>query len=327
MKNWMLGLSIGTVLICGFFLLEKDHQIAGARLRAEAAEQQRDAAAIEAAQQDKRARQLQAQLPETRASTEEKAANKETLRQSPAATAVNREQKNPLLRDPKIRKAMEAEAKEGIEKNIKSLFKAGLTEQLHLDEGRSAALYELLKQKQDLFWNKMLLPLMTGEIAEGDMAAAGEALKTALEENKGKLHDLLGEDGLSTYDWFEKTEGARDEYKQLNAKLAKAGQQLGEQQQQQLYSIMTDEHANFKMHYNFDDPSQLDLDHWYNNFTDDKLEVCGQDVEALNERMVQRAQAVLTSDQLDAFRELLAERSLKARFVVMTTTAMMARSR
>ena len=73
--------------------------------------------------------------------------------------------------------------------------------------------------------------------------------------------------------------------------------------------------------------SQLDFEHWYDNFTDDKLEICGQDIEALNDRMVQRAQAVLSADQLDTLRELLAERSLKARFVVMTTTAMMARSR
>src|SRR5438132_1395879 len=111
MKNWMLGLSIGTVLICGFFLLEKDHQIAGARSRAEAAEQQRDAVALEAAQQSKKAWQLRAQLRETQARTGEKAAGKEILRQKPAPTAGNREQKNRLLRDPKMRKAMEAEAK------------------------------------------------------------------------------------------------------------------------------------------------------------------------------------------------------------------------
>jgi hypothetical protein len=244
-----------------------------------------------------------------------------TLMKGPA------EPKNSLFRDPRMRKAMEAEAREGTEKNIKSLFKAGLAGQLHLDEAGTAALYQLMTQQRELLWNKMLLPMMTGEIAESDMAAAGQAIKTAFEENRAQMRELLGDNGMSTYEWFEKTEGARDEYKDLNSKLAKAGQQLTEQQQQQLYAVITDEHANFKMRYNFDDPSQLDMEHWYTNFTDDKLEVCGQDIEALNERMLQRAQTVLTSDQLDTFRELLAERSLKARFVVMTTTAMMAKGR
>lgn len=328
MKNWMLGISILGVLVFGFLLLEKDRQIAGARSRAEAAEQQRDEVAVEAEQQGKKARQLQAQLRETRTRVEKPISEVETRTPKlTETTAADREQKNPLFRDPKLRKAMEAEAKEGIEKNIKSLFKAGLAEHLHLDEGQSAGLSQLLTKKRELFWNKMLLPMMTGEIVEADMTAAGQAIRSAFAENKAQLQELLGDNGLATYEWFEKTEGAREEYKDLNAKLAKSGQQLSEQQQQQLYGILTDEHSNFKMHYAFEDPAQLDLDHWYNNFTEDKLEVCGQDVEALNERMLQRAQTVLTGDQLDIFREMLAERSLKAKFVVTTTTAMLARQR
>jgi hypothetical protein len=326
MKNWMIGLSVMAVVICGFLLLEKDRQIAGARSRAEAAEQQRDEAAVEAVQQGERARQLQARLRATRPPLEERAPEALTPKAA-QATTISREPRNPLFRDPRMRKAIEAEAKEGVERNIKSLFKAGLAEQLNLDEAGSARLRELLTQKSKLFWNKMLLPMMTGEIAEPEMAAAGAAMKSAFEENKAQLRDLLGENGLSTCEWFEKTEGARDEYKDLNAKLTKAGQQLNEQQQQQLYSILTDEHASLKLHYNFDDPAQLDLDHWYDNFTEDKLEVVGQDMEALNERMLERAKTVLTTDQLDTFRELLAERSIKARFVVMTTTAMLAKQR
>jgi len=326
MKNWILGTSVIVVVICGFLLLEKDRQIAGARSRAEAAERQRDEAAVEAAHQGQKARQLQARLQATRPTTQKDASASETLApRFTEATVVNREPRNPLFRDPRMRKALETEAKEGTEKNIKSLFKAGLAEQLNLDDAGSARLSALLTQKSELFWNKMLLPMMTGEISEADMGAAGEAIKTAFEENKMQLRELLGENGMSTYEWFEKTEGARDEYKDLNTRLGEAGQSLSEHQQQQLYAILTDGHANFKMHYDFDDPTQLDMQHWYNNFTEDKLEVCGQDMEALNDRMVQQAQTVLTPEQLDVFKELLAERSLKARFVVMTTTAMLAK--
>jgi hypothetical protein len=322
MKNFLLGLSIATVVICGFLFLEKDRPRKGVASQTDVTN-------------DSKEERLIGPLSELQKSIGTHKANdkvldevqKTALPPSVTLTKGQSESKNPFFRDPRMRKAMEAEAKEGTEKNIKSLFKAGLAEQLHLDEAGSATLYKMLTQQRELLWNKMLLPMMTGEIAEQDMAATGQAIKTAFEENKAEMREFLGENGMNTYEWFEKTEGARDEYKDLNTKLAKAGQQLSEQQQQQLYAIMTDEHANFKMHYNFDDPSQLDMEHWYNNFTEDKLEVCGQDFEALNERMLQRAQTVLTPDQVDTFRELLAERSLKARFVVMSTTAMMAKGR
>jgi len=328
MKNWLLAFSIAAVLATGFLLLRKDNEVAAARSRAEAAERQKHEFAAAAARQQKRATELQELLRETRDTSAARGAGRAALQQELIRSATgDSAQKNRLLRDPKIRKAMIAEAREGIEKNIKSLFKAGLAQELQLDESGSAQLAGLLTQKRALFWDKMLMPMMTGEIAEADMPAAGQAIRSAVDENKRQLRDLLGEEGLRTYEWFEKTEGARDEYKQLDAKFVKAGQQLTEQQQTQLYAILTDEHANFKMHYDFEDPAQLDLDHWYNNFSEDKLDVCGQDVEALNERMLQRAQALLSADQLDIFRELLAQRSLKARFVVMTTSAMLARQR
>jgi hypothetical protein len=317
MKNFLLGLSIATVVICGFLLLEKDHPGKGTTIQTEATVESPVA-------------EMRVDLPAESSRSQKQPPNhipRETAQSASSASMNGRgEPRNPLFKDPRMRQAMEAEAREGIEKNIKALFKAGLAEQLHLDDAGSAALYKLLTQQRELLWNKMLLPMMTGEIAESDMAATGQAIKTAFEENKAQLRELLGDNGMSTYEWFEKTDGARDEYKDLGAKLDKVGQQLNEQQQQQLYALMTDEHANFKMHYNFDDPAQLDMQNWYNNFTEDKLEVCGQDLEALNERMLQRAQAVLTQDQLDTFRELLSERSVKARFVVMTTTAMMAKA-
>jgi hypothetical protein len=319
MKNFLLGLSIATVVICGFLLLEKDHSNKGTSSQSEPVV-------------DRTGTEMTAKVDHLpgRSDIQTKPQNDSAGEVAPSTSTTSMKgqgPKNPLFRDPRMRKALEAEAKDGTERNIKALFKAGLAEQLHLDEAGSAALYKLLTQQRELLWNKMLLPMTTGEIAESDMAAAGQAIKTAFEGNRAQMQELLGDNGMSTYEWFEKTEGARDEYKDLNAKLAKAGQELTEQQQQELYGVMTDEHANFKMHYNFDDLSQLDMEHWYNNFTEDKLEVCGQDLEALNERMLRRAQTVLTADQLDTFRELLAERSLKARFVVMTTSAMMARGR
>jgi hypothetical protein len=322
MKNFLLGLSIATIVICGFLLLEKEHPGKGTTTHTETSVDQPSAEG-DRIQADR--------LPAESSGGQRQLKNHDAPKTAPQTSAALMkgpgEPKNPLFRDPRMRKAMEAEAREGTEKNIKSLFKAGLAEQLHLDDAGSAELSKLLTQQRELLWNKMLLPMMTGEIAENDMAATGEAIRSAFEENKAQMRELLGENGMRTYEWFEKTEGAREEYKSLNANLAKAGQQLSEAQQQQLYDIMTDEHANLKMHYNFEDPSQLDMEHWYNNFTEDKLEVCGQDLEALNERILQRAQAVLTPDQVDSFRELLSERSVKARFVVMTTTAMMAKGR
>jgi hypothetical protein len=328
MKKSIFGFSILAILLTGYFLLKKDDEAARARARAALAEEQKEEIADKAARQEGRMKELQMQLRQAQAKAAQPPSKTEALQeQMIGAVAKNSALKNRILSDPKMRKAMEAEAREGTEKNIKSLFAAGLPAQLNLDEAQSAQLFQLLTQKRALFWDKMLLPMMTGEVEEKDMATAGQGIKAAFEENKTRLHELLGDSGLSTYEWFEKTESARDEYKQLNSQLAKAQQPLSEQQQAELNAILTDEHANFKMHYNFDDPAQLDLEHWYDNFSEEKLDVCGQDVEELNDRMLRRAQSVLTSEQLDTFRELLAQRSLKARFVVLTTSAMLARQR
>src|SRR5436190_19747987 len=133
MKNFLLGLSIATVVICGFLLLEKDRSASGTKSRIDAGEQLPDTAASVNSQHGPG--QLQDQSQGTHERTK-KALNTETA--TAVATIDHERPRNPLFRDPRMRKAMEAEASEGIEKNIKSLFKAGLAEQLHLDESQSA---------------------------------------------------------------------------------------------------------------------------------------------------------------------------------------------
>jgi hypothetical protein len=50
-------------------------------------------------------------------------------------------------------------------------------------------------------------------------------------------------------------------------------------------------------------------------------------MDRLNERMVQRAQAMLTPEQAKLFESLLRERTLQAKFVVQTTKALTGRRR
>src|SRR5262245_35586201 len=133
MKNFLLGLSIATVVICGFLLLERDHP---SKRTLSPSEVVADRPVSEMMGEG-----LQVDRHPARSEIQQRRQN-EYARETALPTSVTLmkgqgEPKNSLFRDPRMRKAIEAEAKEGTEKNIKSLFKAGLAEQLHLDEAGS----------------------------------------------------------------------------------------------------------------------------------------------------------------------------------------------
>ncbi|HWD18886.1 MAG TPA: hypothetical protein VHB20_06370 [Verrucomicrobiae bacterium] len=308
MKNWMFGLSLLAVILCGFLWQQKNRELTMVTRRD-------NVLAAEAAQDKKWARRLQAQLQATRRGA--------ASADSPGSVA----HPNPLFRDPQMKQALEEEAAEGIKKNVARLFQSGLTNRLRLSATQSQTLQELTAQKAAIFWQQMLLPLMTGEISDADMPAAGQALRQAYESNQAQMRALLGDEGMGVYDWFAKTQAARDELAKFQGEGSADAPSLTDQQAAQLTAVMEQEYATFKSQYELDDPSKMDLEHWRANFTEEKLEVVGQELEDLNDRIMQNSQTMLTPEQAAAFREFLAKQRLRGAFVMRSTTALFANSR
>src|SRR5262249_45495014 len=159
------------------------------------------------------------------------------------------------------------------------------------------------------------IPMMTAELDEAGMAASGKTTKRAYDQNTAQVRALLGDEGYEAYERFQKTQPERENVRRLTARLEEAGLALRAEPQGQLLAVMTEERLNFKFQFDLSDYSQWDFEHWYDNFTDEKLVVYGRDMEQLNDRMVERAQSVLTADQATLLKAFLADRLRQASFV------------
>jgi hypothetical protein len=326
MKNSMVGLSVVVTLLCAFLLVEKNREVAAIRARIALADQERESVAAAAALAAKQTRSLQRQLHESRAETFAKTAAAEELERQLAGTrpATNTPRTvSDVFHKEVLKEGLKAEARAGMARNVEALFHAGLAEQLHLNADQSAALRQLLIEKSSILWDKMLVPLTTGEVDDVHMADAGRAIKQELEEKSAQIRALLGDEGYQAYQSFEKAQPDRERVQKFSSAEAAAGQSLTPDQQSQLFAVMSEEHANFKFRYDPGDPAQMNFENWRDNFTEEKLQAAGQDLEQLDERVLQRAQTVLTPDQVAQLRKAFALEHFHSLVVVRTTLSMM----
>jgi len=328
MKNSILILSVAITLLCVCLVVQKNRQMEAAMARARAAENNREAIAAEAAQQQKRSRSLRAELRQSRVESVENASAAEELKRQLAAKQGTNDQAtgvSAIFRDQAMREVLKDEAKSGVARNVNALFKSGLARQLQLNDAQSEALKQLLTQKGSLMWEQFLVPMMTGEIDEGSMAAAGKNIRQALDDNAQQMRVLLGNDGYDTYQWFDKTEPERDRLDNFAKQSAGAEQPLSDDQKAQLLGFMTDERARFQFQVDIGDPSRLDYEHWYDNFTPEKIDTYSSEVEQLNDLIMQRAQSVLTPEQAALLKDFMEKQVQQSRLTARMTTAMMGR--
>ncbi|MDB6024817.1 MAG: hypothetical protein JWM68_1040 [Verrucomicrobiales bacterium] len=333
MRKSIVGLSVLVTLLCVFLLVQKNREVekvlaqaaaadAAAReaqARAAVAEEGHEAIEAKARQQEQRSKNLQAQLGETRA----KVTEAQKLRQGsnePGGKGLSE-----IFRDQAMKEMLKDEAKSGVAREVKSLFDSGLAEKLHLNPEQADALKQLLLTKGSICWEKILMPMMTGELDEAGMAAAGKSIRQELEQNAAQIRALVGDDGFNLYESFDKTHTDRAQLKKFAPQFAEAGQQLNSEQQSQLLALMMEERLNFKFENDISDPLKLDFDHWYDNFTEEKIEAYMQQAEQLNGRMLERAQAVLSPEQLALLKSFLTRELQQARLTARMTTATFAK--
>lgn len=330
MKNSMVTLSLLVTLLCGFLLLKKNNEVNQARTSLAAAQKERDTIAAKAAQQESRNKTLQTRLHENRVDAFDRSVETEELRQKLSTIKTNTSTTNSLselFRDQAMKELLKTEAKVGVARNIKALFDAGLAEQLHLDENQSATLKQLLTEKSHVLWDQMMIPMTTGEINQADMAEAGRAIKQALDANEAQTRALLGDEGYNVYERFEKIQPERDRLKKFNTQAASASQYLTSEQQTQLLNAMTDERASFPFQFDPGNPSQMNFTNWEVNFTDEKFDIYNREMQQLNDKILQRAQTILTPTQIALLQKSFKQDQLQSAIVIRTTKAMMAETK
>jgi hypothetical protein len=274
-------------------------------------------------------RGLEAELEAVRADAWEKEEKLRKLeREITSADAKGGPSKPPeWLRDPEMIKVFKSEAASAATRSAKALMDAGLAQQLGLNEEQSEALRKLLIERSSALWDHMLLPLTVGGLDQAGRAAAAKAMKEALERNSAEIKALVGDGGFKTFEWFDKTQPDRDTVKQFTPRFSQAGYDLNAEQQSHLLGVMTEERANFRFQHEIGDPMKIDYENWDDNFTEDKVKAHFRELEQLNERIVQRAQLLLTPEQIALLRELHAEQLRRSMFTVRNTKAMLGQKR
>lgn len=317
MKKSIFTLLVSVTVLCALLLI-RSHE--GEEVRAHAV------IVTDAGREKERNRVFQTPLHPTETETLPSGIIEPKLGRQPAdANNANPQPKNPaeIFRDPEMREAMMAQSKAAVAASIRSLLDSGLAELLTNEQ--TVALDQLLTEKGSLVWEQILIPMMTGEMNEAEMNAAGRAVRQTFAENTAQIRALLGEVGFEVFDWFEKTQPDRDTLSRFSPQFAQAGHELTAEQKSSLLALMNDERVNFQFQFDVGDPSKWNFEDPYANVTEERIQTYSHELEELNALVLKAAESVLTPEQNVILMDLLAQQLQQAKFTARTTSAMFGR--
>lgn len=330
MKKIILTALLAIAVALGFLYRQQARETAARETEAVTAK--RELAEAEAQRQDQRNQSEQARLSAANAQLAEKVARMARLEPAPAtnppsqdASANATKTKHPMaemLRDPDMKEVFRKQARESVARGVKELVSSNLVQQLGLTKEQTVELKKLLTQKGTLGFDFMM-PVMTGELDEAGLAELGRKTKADMAALSDELKALLGDEGYKTFEAHEKTQPDRDRMEKFAGRLKEAGQALSPDQRDQLLAAMVEERNNFKFAVDYNDTSQIDYEHFHDFYAEDKMNIYFQEMEQLNDRILQRAQAILPAEQAAELQEVLKLQLQKGKYVVKSTNAML----
>ena len=247
---------------------------------------------------------------------------------SPGASADAAKPKHPMaemLRDPDMKEVFRKQARDSVARGVKELVSTNLVQQLGLTKEQTVELKKLLTQKGTLGFDFMM-PVMTGELDEAGLAELGRKTKADRTALADELKALLGDEGYKAFEAHEKTQPDRDRLDRFATRLKETGQALSPDQRDQLLAAMAEERSNFKFAVDYNDTSQIDYEHFHDFYSEDKMNTYFQEMEQLNDRILQRAQAILPAEQAAELQEVLKLQLQKGKYVVKSTNAMLGKN-
>jgi hypothetical protein len=289
---------------------------------------QQDLQAREAASEAERNRAaaLERELSNTRDEADRSAQKARALsaamstNRAPAARNASGPGANPL-QDPAMRKMMETQQLQGMDRKIKQLVNADLQARLNLSPERSAELRSLLKRKQTPAV-ELLMGIMSGELDRDQAIALGARMKQERTAADAEIRNLLGQDGYDYFDWHERSDSERGRVREYRSQFSDAGQPLTTEQEQQLGAAMYDERRKFKFSIDYDDPTAFDFSRIQEYFNEENMNRYFSEMEQLNQQTLARAQSILTPEQLPEFERLQQEHLERGKSTVRMTQSL-----
>jgi hypothetical protein len=207
-----------------------------------------------------------------------------------------------MMKDPEMRKMVRGQQRAAVD-----MMYAGLFKQMNLAPEEKTELTELLLDAQ-MRQVENAQGLLGGAGTEGvDPAQQRDLFEQQRRESDARIKELLGEERFAEYTDYRKNIGERMQLDRLQTQLASSNLPLKEDQTAQLWQFMQEEKKRVPPIVPSDaEMSPADLK---NLMSSDNLEKQTQWLDDYNKRVLDRAAAVLTPEQLQKYRELQEEQT------------------
>jgi hypothetical protein len=309
MKNAIIVVLLIAVAGLGALVVQKNQQATQAeaqRLVAETALKDLRAAQAE---QDQQTAALRERLETAQA---ESAANAGTaakltvaLTNTVAAAAeTNAKPANPfaeMFKDPETREMIKQQQKTMmggmVDKNYTDFFKA-----MNLTPEQQKAMKDLLLEKM-LGGAEIGMEMMGGDLTAEQRAEMTKKMKDATDAINQQLKDLLGAENYSQFESYEKTIPDRMALEQFKGQLT-ADLALNAGQEQSLLDAISKERQDFKFTTDFSNQQDFSED-MFAKFTEERMSLYFQEQDQLNQRILARAQPLLSQEQYNTYAKSL----------------------
>jgi hypothetical protein len=185
-----------------------------------------------------------------------------------------------------------------IEKSYSAFFSG-----LQLTPDQTAALKDLIVKRSMVDAN-MGVSMLGGDMDADKRKELMDQAKVEKDSLNDQIKQFLGADNYTQFESYEKTIPDRmvlNSYKDIQGQGPGA---ITSDQEQQLLQVMSEERQKFKFTTDFGDQSKFTGD-FSSMFTEDKIAQYQSEREKLDQLYLQRAQGILTQDQLGPFQQFL----------------------
>jgi len=257
-------------------------------------------------QQEERSATLQTRLKDTRAKavakSEEVSHLEEALTNRTQAAAKTANPMAEMLKNPDMKEFVKVQQKTVlsgmIDKNYASLFSS-----LGLNPEQSAPLKDLILKK-NLIDAQAGISMMSGENDPGARAQLFEQAKSEKEAINDQIKQMLGDEHYPRFESYEKSQPERMSIGMFKDQQASGPGALTPDQEENLIQALTQERQNFKFTTDFYDQSKVASD-LAGNLNEEKITQFQQERTQLQQKLVERARTILSSEQMTPFEKFL----------------------
>jgi hypothetical protein len=207
-----------------------------------------------------------------------------------------------MFDDPDMREAIASQQKAAMGPIIDKTY-GKLFSDLKLSPDQASALKEMLLNKQ-LGAAQIGMSALSGDSDPSKAKDLAQKVKAASDASDAEIKAFLGDDKYAQLKTYEKSSADRmtlSGFKdQLNGSAA-----LTADQEQQLVDAMSQARQNFKFTTDFTDKSKLAAGDVTTMFNEENVNRFIQEMDQLNQHYIEKAQNILTPDQLEAYQKFL----------------------